>query len=76
MVQVESYTARSPGDLDGRVEVCPRCGRSGVERDTAEGRVCVHAEKLEMMPDGLLVAPVDFCPVELLPFAISHPDFI
>jgi hypothetical protein len=76
MVQVETYTARSPGDLDGRVEVCSRCGRSGVERDTAEGRVCVHAEKLEMMPDGLLVAPVDFCPVGLLPFALSHPDYI
>lgn len=76
MVQVETYTARSPGDLDGLVEVCPRCGRSGVERETAEGRVCVHSEKLEMMPDGLLVAPVDFCPVDLLPFALSHRDFI
>ena len=29
-----------------------------------------------MLPDGLLVLPVDFCPVDLLPFALSHPDFI
>ena len=76
MVQVESYTAREPGDMDGRIEVCSRCGRSGLERDTAHGRVCVHAEKLEMLPDGLLVDPVDFCSIPLLSFSLSHPDFI
>jgi hypothetical protein len=76
MLQVESYTARVPGDLDERIEICPRCGRSGVEREAAEGRLCVHAESLEMLSDGILVAPVDFCPVALLPFALSNPDFI
>ncbi|HTS02082.1 MAG TPA: hypothetical protein VMN04_06135 [Thermoanaerobaculia bacterium] len=76
MLQVETYTARSPGDADERIEVCPRCGRTGIERETPEGRLCVHAESLEMLSDGLLVEPVDFCPVALLPFALSHPDFI
>ncbi len=77
MVQVESYTSRTFDDPADRFGVCPRCGRTGVERETAEGRVCVHAESLEMMSDGILVAPVDFCPVALLlPFFPSHPDYI
>ncbi|HVO49634.1 MAG TPA: hypothetical protein VMV60_01455 [Thermoanaerobaculia bacterium] len=77
MVQVETYTARNFDDPADRFGVCPRCGRTGVERETAEGRVCVHAESLEMMSDGILVAPVDFCPVVLLlPFFPSHPAYI
>jgi hypothetical protein len=77
MVQVESYTAKAPGIPFDRIEVCPRCGRTGIERNLAEGRVCVHAESLEMMPDGLLIAPVDFCPIGLLsPSASLNPAFI
>ncbi len=79
MVEVENYTvwtAGAPAGAPERLGVCARCGRPGVERETPEGRVCVHAESLEMMSDGLLVSPVDFCPVEPLPFAVSHPDYI
>ena len=79
MIEVENYTAWTVGGPVGapeRLEVCARCGRTGIERETPEGRLCVHAESLEMMSDGLLVSPVDFCPVTRLPFAISHPDFI
>lgn len=79
MVDVENYTAGTPGEESGtpeRLEVCPRCGRTGVEREMPQGRLFIHVEALEMMSDGLLVSPTDFCPASPLPFALSHPDFI
>ena len=79
MLEVENYKTLSPGALlpsEGRVAFCVRCGRPGIERHTQDGLICVHAESLEMLPDGLLVEPVDYCSAAPLPFAISHPEFI
>ncbi len=66
MHQVENYKGRAPGAVlpsEGRIVICPRCGRPGVERVTEDGLVCIHSESLEMQSDGLLVEPVDFCAV-------------
>ena len=70
MLEVENYKAFVPGAVfepAERVDACSRCGRSGVERRTQDGLVCVHEETLEMMSDGLLVTPVDACLLEPLP---------
>ena len=53
-----------------------RCGRPGVEQQTEEGRVCVHAETTEIQSDGMLTLPVESCPLGPLPFAVKHPEVI
>jgi len=79
MPEVENYKELSPGAVlpsEDRIAFCARCGRPGIERLTQDGAIWVHAESLEMLPDGLLVEPVDYCLTGPLPFAVSHPDFI
>ena len=80
MAHVETFTDKAPGALDGLgglIQVCPRCGRAGVERRTAEGgRTCVHAEFSELLADGLVTVPVEACPLDPLPFDVHHPDVI
>lgn len=79
MAQVETFTDKEPGEVDGLgspVELCPRCGRPGVERVTVEGRACVHAETSEILSDGLVTIPVEVCPLDPLPFAVRQPNVI
>lgn len=79
MAHVETFTDKPVGAIDGLgglVQPCPRCGRAGVERHTAEGRTCVHAEFSELLSDGLLTVPVEACPLDPLPFDVRHPDVI
>ncbi len=79
MVLLETFTDQAPGSLQGPeavIELCPRCGRPGVERRSAEGRVCVHAETSELLADGLLTMPVESCPLGPLPFDVHDPDVI
>jgi hypothetical protein len=79
MAHVETFTDQPPCEapsVDSVVELCPRCGRPGVERRTAEGRSCVHAETTEVHSDGVLTVPVESCPLDPLPFDVRHPDVI
>jgi hypothetical protein len=79
MAHVETFTDKAPGAIDGlggRIQVCPRCGRAGIERHTAEGRAFVHAEFSELLSDGLITVPVEACPLDPLPFDVHHPDVI
>lgn len=79
MAHFETFTNQTPGtapDTEGRVEICPRCGRPGVERRIAAGRVFVHTEASEILSDGLLTVPVESCPLGPLPFDVRDPDVI
>lgn len=79
MARLETFVDRTPGEVfsfDSVVELCPRCGRPGIERRTPEGRACVHAETSELLSDGLLTVPVEACPLDPLPFDVRHPDVI
>jgi hypothetical protein len=79
MVLLETFTGRAPDSSPGRdtvIELCPRCGRPGVERRTAEGRSCVHSETSELLADGLLTVPVESCPLGPLPFDVRDRDVI
>ena len=80
MANLEVFTDRVPGEAfssdESVVELCPRCGRPGVERQTEEGRVCVHAETTVIQSDGMLTVPVESCPLGPLPFAVEHPEVI
>lgn len=52
--------SRTP--MEGLVSVCPRCGRSGILEPLADGgRDFVHVESEEVMGDGMLVEPIDWC---------------
>lgn len=62
MVVTQDFTAGSQGaPLDGFVESCPLCGRSGVREDQDGVEVIVHAEATEMLSDGMTVEPCDCC---------------
>ena len=79
MAQVETFADKALGAIDGiggLVQPCPRCGRLGVERRTAEGRAYVHSEFSELLADGLLTVPVEACPLDPLPFDVHRPDVI
>ena len=79
MREAENYNAITSGPLfrpDGHLRICPRCGRLGVERETDEGTLCVHTERLEMLPDGLLPVPVDACALAPLPCEASDSDIV
>ena len=77
MLEVVRYNVLTPGALlpsEGRVVSCSRCGRPGVERMTKDGLVWVHSESLEMMTDGLVVVPEDYCPASDGPQ--GYPDVL
>ena len=79
MAHLETFTNQAPGsisDLEAAIRLCPRCGRPGIERRVAGGRVCVHAETSELLADGLLTVPVESCPLGPLPFDVHDPDVI
>jgi len=50
--------------MEGLISLCPRCGRSGILEPLADGvREFVHVETEEVMGDGMLVEPIDWCRV-------------
>jgi hypothetical protein len=60
MISLEDFTALVDGGevpLEGRVEICPRCSRSGIQRRTT----FVHVQTTEIMGDGMLTVPRDCC---------------
>jgi hypothetical protein len=67
MRTVENYTNASVGSTlpyDVTIAVCPSCGRTGVLEYLANGAAAfVHAESEEVMGDGMLVEPIDYCPL-------------
>lgn len=67
MRTVENYTNESVGfqlPFDATVGRCPACGRTGVIEYLASGAAAfVHVESEEVMGDGMLVEPIDFCPL-------------
>ena len=67
MRTVENFTQASIGTEErsqGTIEECPRCGRAGVMEFLAEGALeFVHVETEEVMGDGMLVKPIDCCPI-------------
>jgi hypothetical protein len=65
MINVEDFTSLEPGllvPLQGRVEVCPRCGRTGFqERPECAAPYFLHAQSTAMLADGMLTEPLDCC---------------
>lgn len=65
MAVLEDFTRISAGQdiaLEGHVERCPRCGRSGIEQHLDGGNpVYVHAQTSEILGDGMRVEPQDCC---------------
>ena len=66
MISVEDFTSLPEGfsvALEGRVGVCPRCGRNGVEEHRQDGTYFVHVQTSEIFGDGMLTEPRDCCPL-------------
>ena len=64
MIALEDFTMLSRGSevpLEGRVGICPKCGRNGVERSEPEVLFFVHAQETELLGDGMLTQPRDRC---------------
>jgi ssDNA-binding Zn-finger/Zn-ribbon topoisomerase 1 len=50
--------------LEGRVDTCPRCGRNGVLEYSDYGNpYFVHRQTSEVLCDGMLTQPEDYCPL-------------
>jgi hypothetical protein len=65
MINVEDFTSLEPGllvPLQGRVEVCPGCGRNGFEeRPECAAPYFLHVQSTALLADGMLTEPVDLC---------------
>ncbi len=65
MLSVEDFTSLPNGFVvpqEGRVDVCPRCGRNGVEEHPAcGGPFFLHRQAIDVRGDGMLVEPLDRC---------------
>jgi hypothetical protein len=64
MVTLQDFTKLSRGSevpLEGRVGICPKCGRNGVEHSEPEVLFFVHAQETELLGDGMLTEPRDCC---------------
>ena len=65
MIVLEDFTKAKAGrdlPIEGRVERCPRCGRSGVEQASPEGApILVHSQTSEILGDGMRIEPQDCC---------------
>ena len=63
----DDFTSGAVGSrvpMEGLISVCPRCGRSGIIEPLADGaREFVHVQIEEVMGDGMLVEPIDWCRV-------------
>lgn len=67
MRTVENFTNGSVGSespFQGTIALCPRCGRAGILEYLADGAAeFVHVETEEVMGDGMLIEPIDSCPL-------------
>ena len=63
MITSDDFTslAEGAGAHGGTVICCPVCGRNGVLEHDACGPRCVHAEKVTVLGDGMLVEFTDSC---------------
>jgi hypothetical protein len=64
VIALEDFTKLSRGSevpLEGRVDVCPKCGRNGVAHSEPEVLFFVHAQETELLADGMLTEPRDCC---------------
>lgn len=65
IMTVEDFTSLPEGFsvvLEGRVAVCPRCRRNGVEEHRPDGTAYfVHVQTSEVLGDGMLTEPHDCC---------------
>jgi len=63
----ENFTTASVGTrgpLEGTIALCPACGRAGILEHLADGAAeFVHVETEEVLGDGMLVEPIDCCPL-------------
>ena len=68
MIVLEDFTKLAVGvrvPTDGRVAVCPRCGRNGARRRRLDGAIrYVHVQTSQVFGDGLRAEPVDSCTIE------------
>ncbi len=64
---LEDFTETAIGTTiptEGAVSICPICDRAGILEPLADGRFeFVHVESEEILGDGMLVTPVDACPI-------------
>jgi hypothetical protein len=67
MRTVENFTTASVGSegpFEGTIALCPSCGRAGILKHLADAKAeFVHVETEEVMGDGMLVEPIDSCPL-------------
>ncbi|MGE5278475.1 MAG: hypothetical protein ACM3SU_15885 [Acidobacteriota bacterium] len=67
MIVLEDFTKLAVGarvPTDGRVAVCPRCGRNGARRRRLDGAIrYVHVQTSQVFGDGLRAEPVDSCTI-------------
>jgi hypothetical protein len=65
MRTIEDFTAVPAGrslPCEGRVDVCPICGRRGIEEHPeAERPYFLHVQTHEVLCDGMLTEPSDRC---------------
>ena len=66
---VEDFTSLQRGfevPLEGRVEVCPRCGRNGIEEHPQCGDpYFLHIQASSLLSDGMICEPIDRCDLKL-----------
>ena len=64
-VNVEDFTSLECGSevpLEGRVEICPCCGRHGIEeRPACAAPFFLHVQSTRVFGDGMIVEPLDSC---------------
>ena len=64
---VEDFTSLQRGfevPQEGRVEVCPRCGRNGIEEHPLCGSpYFLHVLGSSLLSDGMICEPIDRCEI-------------
>lgn len=67
MRMIEDFTSAPRGllvPLEGRVDLCPRCGRNGIEEHPECGRAYfLHLQATDVRGDGMLAELLDCCPL-------------
>jgi hypothetical protein len=62
---VEDFTSLQRGlvvPLEGKIEVCPRCGRNGIEEHPQCGDpYFLHVQASALLSDGMRTEPIDRC---------------
>jgi hypothetical protein len=77
-VAVEHFTELKPGAiaLEGRIDVCPRCDRPGIERSGLGSASFIHMQSTEILGDGVVTVPLESCTFSPLPFDVRDRDVI